>query len=61
MVYFKGMRSSYPLGPRILTQPGSSQPGKTAEDGAGFVLQIFDHAGPSAYKYLRRWFNLHGL
>ena len=38
-----------------------AQPGKTAEDGAGFVLQIFDYVGPSAYKYLRTWFNLHGL
>ena len=28
---------------------------------AGFVLQIFDYAGPSAYKYLRTWFNVHGL
>ena len=38
-----------------------AQPGKTAEDGSGFVLQIFDYAGPSAYKYLRTWFNVHGL
>jgi len=32
-----------------------AQSGKTAEDGAGFVLQIFDYAGPSAYKYLQTW------
>ena len=37
------------------------RPGKTAEDGAGFVLQIFDYACPSAYKYLQTWFNVHGL
>ena len=24
-------------------------------------MQIFDYAGPSAYKYLRTWFNVHGL
>jgi hypothetical protein len=34
-----------------------TQPGKTAEDRSGFILQIFDCLGPSAYKYLRTWFN----
>lgn len=38
-----------------------TQPGKTAEDGSGFILQIFDYLGPSAYKYLRTWFDLHDL
>jgi hypothetical protein len=37
------------------------QPGKTAQDGGGFLVQIVDHKGPSAYKYLRTWFDLHGL
>ena len=38
-----------------------TQPGKTAEDGSGFTLQIFDYLGPSAYKYLKTWFDLHDL
>jgi hypothetical protein len=38
-----------------------TQPGKTAEDGSGFILKIFDYLGPSAYKYLRAWFDLHNL
>lgn len=37
------------------------QPGKTAKDGSGFILHIVDHKGPSAYKYLRTWFDLQSL
>jgi hypothetical protein len=37
------------------------QPGKTATDGGGFIVHIVDYKGASAYKYLRAWFDLHGL
>ena len=37
------------------------QPGKTAKDGGGFIVHIVDYKGASAYKYLRAWFDLHGL
>ena len=42
---------------KCLAQPTS--PVKTAEKRSGFTQQIFDCLGPSAYKYLRTWFDLH--
>jgi len=37
------------------------QSGKTAKDGGGFIVHIVDYKDASAYKYLRTWFDLHGL
>lgn len=38
-----------------------SRPGKTATSGAGINQDIWDYAGPCAYKYLATWFDLNAL
>ena len=37
------------------------KPGKVAQSGSGYDVSIADFAGPSAYKYLKCWFNAYDL
>jgi len=51
------------LDQRIVTLHISStqEPGKVAQDGSGYDVHIGDYSGPSGYKYLKCWFDVHML
>ena len=63
LLWDSGKDVKWNLDQRIVTLHIGSpqQPGKVVQDGSGYDVHIGDYSGPSGYKYLKCWFDVHML